>query len=105
MLPGAEIKTINVKQPLDGDQELKFYFVSLKAPVQTQILNWGNIINCSAEPSEITHKIWVKGQGDNTNQGASSAKTMMRHSQSKAAAQECAHAIAGICSKDHVLQS
>jgi hypothetical protein len=71
----------------------------------TQILNWGNIINCSAEPSEITHKIWVKGQGDNTNQGASSAKTMMRHSQSKAAAQECAHAIAGICSKDHVLQS
>ena len=63
------------------------------------------LLNCSTEPSEITHKIWVKGQGDNTNQGASSAKTMMRHSQSKAAAQECAHAIAGICSKGHVLQS
>ena len=62
----------------------------------TQILNWGSIINCSAEASEITHKIWVKGQGDNTNQGPSSAKTMMRHSQSKAAAQECAHAIAGL---------
>jgi hypothetical protein len=69
----------------------------------TQILNWGNIINCSAEPSEITHKIWVKGQGDNTNQGPSSAKTMMRHSQSKAAAQECAHAIAGMCSRDHYI--
>lgn len=65
-----------------------------------QILNWGNIINCSAEPSEITHKIWVKGQGDNTNQGPSSAKTMMRHSQSKAAAQECAQAIAGMSRRD-----
>jgi len=65
-----------------------------------QILNWGSVINCSAEPSEITHKIWVKGQGDNTNQGPSSAKTMMRHSQSKAAAQECAHAVAGMCSRD-----
>jgi len=71
----------------------------------TQILNWGDIINCSAEPSEITHKVWVKGQGDNTNQGPSSAKTMMRHSQSKVAAQECAHAIAGMCRRDRVLQS
>ena len=52
-----------------------------------QILNWGSVINCSAEPSEIT-------------QGPSSAKTMMRHSQSKASAQECAHAIAGMCSRD-----
>ena len=71
----------------------------------TQILNWGNILNCSAEPSGITHKIWVKGQGDNTNQGPSSAKTMMRHSQSKAAAQECAQAIAGMTSRDPFIQS
>jgi hypothetical protein len=39
MLPGAEIKTINVKQPLDGDQELKFYFVSLKAEIRRFIAN------------------------------------------------------------------
>jgi len=82
----------------DGHEHLimgtdKVHFMKHSA---TQILNWGSIINCSAEASEITHKIWVKGQGDNTNQGPSSAKTMMRHSQSKAAAQECAHAIAGV---------
>ena len=47
----------------------------------SEILKWGNIINCSAEASEIAHKLWVKGQGDNTNQGPSSAKTMMSHSQ------------------------
>ena len=65
----------------------------------TQILNWGSIINCSAEAPEITHKFGLrqlKGEGDNTNQGPSSAKTMMRHSQSKAAAQDYAHAIAGL---------
>ena len=61
----------------------------------SEILKWGNIINCSAEASEIAHKLWVKGQGDNTNQGPSSAKTMMSHSQSKVAAKMCAQAIAG----------
>jgi len=61
----------------------------------SEILKWGNIINCSAEASEIAHKLWVKGQGDNTNQGPSSAKTMMSHSQSKVAAKICAQAIAG----------
>jgi hypothetical protein len=39
MLPGAEIKTVNVKQPLDGDQKLKFHFVSLKAEIRRFIAN------------------------------------------------------------------
>jgi hypothetical protein len=41
MLPGVEIKTISVKQPLDGDQELKFHFISLKAKIRLFIANQG----------------------------------------------------------------
>ena len=39
MLPGSEIKTIDLKKPLDGDQELKFHFVSLKAELRRFIAN------------------------------------------------------------------
>ena len=39
MLPGAEISTIDLKKPLDGDQELKFHFVSLKAEFRRFIAN------------------------------------------------------------------
>lgn len=39
MLPGAEIKTIDLKKSLDGDQELKFHFVSLKAEFRRFIAN------------------------------------------------------------------
>ena len=39
MLPGADIKTVNLKKPLDGDQELKFHFVSLKAEFRRFIAN------------------------------------------------------------------
>ena len=62
----------------------------------SEIMKWGNIINCSAEAPETAHKLWVKGQGDNTNQGPSSAKTMMQHTQSKVAAKMCTQAIAGM---------
>ena len=39
MLPGSEIKSIDLKKPLDGDQELKFHFVSLKAELKRFIAN------------------------------------------------------------------
>ena len=39
MLPGADIRTIDLKRPLDGDQELKFYFISLKAEFRRFIAN------------------------------------------------------------------
>ena len=39
MLPGAEISTIDLKKPLDGDQELKFHFVSLKVEFRRFIAN------------------------------------------------------------------
>ena len=39
MLPGAEIKTIDLRRPLDGDQELKFHYVSLKAELKRFIAN------------------------------------------------------------------
>jgi hypothetical protein len=39
MLPGADIRTLDLKKPLDGDQQLKFYFVSLKAEFRRVIAN------------------------------------------------------------------
>ncbi len=45
----------------------------------SEIMKWGSIINCSAEVVETNHKTWVKEQGQNTNQGASSAKIMMKN--------------------------
>ena len=39
MLPGADIRTLDLKKPLDGDQQLKFYYVSLKAEFRRFIAN------------------------------------------------------------------
>jgi len=39
MLPGADIRTLDLKKPLDGDQQLKFYSVSLKAEFRRFIAN------------------------------------------------------------------
>ena len=33
----------------------------------TEIMRWGNLINCSGEAAEGTHKINVKGSGANIN--------------------------------------
>jgi hypothetical protein len=61
----------------------------------SEIMKWGSIINCSAEVVEETHKRWVKEQGQNTNQGDSSAKTMMNNSLQKIASMELTQAIKG----------
>jgi len=61
----------------------------------SEIMKWGSIINCSAEVVETTHKTWVKEQGRNTNQGASSAQTMMKNSLRKVASMELSQAMAG----------
>ncbi len=61
----------------------------------SEIMKWGSIINCSAEVVETTHKTWVKEQGRNTNQGASSAQTMMKNSMRKVASMELSQAMAG----------
>ncbi len=61
----------------------------------SEIMKWGSIINCSAEVVETTHKTWVKEQGPNTNQGASSNATMMKNSMRKIASMELTQAIAG----------
>ena len=61
----------------------------------SEIMKWGSIINCSAEPVEDGHKTWVKEQGKNTNQGASAAKTMMKNSLQKIASMELTQAIKG----------
>jgi hypothetical protein len=44
---------------------------------------------------ETNHKTWVKDQGQNTNQGASAAKTMMKNSMRKVASMELTQAMAG----------
>ncbi len=61
----------------------------------SEIMKWGSIINCSAEVVELGHKTWVKEQGQKTNHGDSSAKTMMNNSQSKIASMELTQAILG----------
>ena len=61
----------------------------------SELMKWGSIINCSAEVVETTHKTWIKEQGPNTNQGASSNKTMLKNSMRKAASKELTQAIAG----------
>jgi hypothetical protein len=58
----------------------------------SEIMKWGSIINCSAEVVEQGHKTWVKEQGQNMNQGDSSAKTMMSNSQRKISSMELTQA-------------
>jgi hypothetical protein len=61
----------------------------------SEIMKWGSIINCSSEVVEEGHKKWVKEQGNNTNQGDGSAKTMMNNSLQKIASMELTQAIKG----------
>ena len=51
------------------------------------VTNFANPINCSCDGPEGGHKTWVHQQGLKTNQGATSAKTLMTHSLNKEASQ------------------
>ena len=51
------------------------------------VSNWANPINCCCDGPEGGQKTWVHQQGLKTNQGASSAKTLMTHSLNKEASQ------------------
>ncbi len=51
------------------------------------VTNYANPINCSCDGTEGGHKTWVHEQGLRTNQGSSSAKTLMTHSLNKKASQ------------------
>jgi hypothetical protein len=51
------------------------------------VTNYGNPINCCCDGPEGGHKTWVHEQGLRTNQGSSSAKTLMTHSLNKEASQ------------------
>ena len=39
MLPGSEIKTVNLYEELDGDQPMEFYYVSILAEVKRMLGN------------------------------------------------------------------
>ena len=47
------------------------------------VTNYANPINCCCDGPEGGHKTWVHEQGLRTNQGSSSAKTLMTHSLNK----------------------
>ena len=51
------------------------------------VTNYANPINCCCDGPEGGHKTWVHEQGLKTNQGPSSAKTLMTHSLNKEASQ------------------
>ena len=54
---------------------------------QVDVTNWASVINCCCDGPEGGHKTWVHEQGLKTNQGSSSAKTLMTHSLNKEASQ------------------
>ena len=60
-----------------------------------EIMRWGDLINCSGEAAEATHKINVKGPGSNVNNRETSGGTMMQHSIRKETASFLGAAIQG----------
>ena len=57
------------------------------------VFGYGNLINCSCDGPEGGHKAWVKQQGAKTNQGKTSALTMMEHSLRKEASELLCNAV------------
>ena len=51
------------------------------------VTNFANPVNCCCDGPEGGHKTWVHEQGLRTNQGHTSAKTLMTHSLNKEASQ------------------
>jgi hypothetical protein len=48
-----------------------------------EIMRWGNLINCSGEAAEGTHKINVKGPGVNLNHRGTDGGTLLAHARRK----------------------
>jgi hypothetical protein len=48
-----------------------------------EIMRWGNLINCSGEAAEGTHKINVKGPGVNLNHRDTDGGTLLAHARRK----------------------
>jgi len=49
----------------------------------SEIMRWGNLINCSGEAAESTHKINVKGPGVNLNHRDGDGGTLLNHARRK----------------------
>ena len=60
-----------------------------------EIMRWGNLINCSAEAAENTHKINVKGPGANANHRDTAGCTMMDHASRKETAKRLGQGLQG----------
>jgi hypothetical protein len=58
-----------------------------------EITSVSNPLNASCDGPEAGHKLWIKGQGGNTNQGPGASLTMMRHSIYKQASQLLCEAV------------
>ena len=61
----------------------------------TEIMLWGDLINCSGEAAEGTHKINVKGPGANLNHRETDGCTLLNHARRKATVQALGVAIQG----------
>ena len=77
----------------------KHHFMVMHAP--SEVIKWGDIVNTSAEAPEGGHKKWIKAQGGQTNQGSSSAGTMLKHSVRKEAASLLGEAVQGTLCCSH----
>jgi hypothetical protein len=57
---------------------------------------WGDPINMSCDAPETAHKLWIKEQGDCTNQGPAAQLTMLNHSLRKEASELLCEAVQGV---------
>ena len=82
-----------------GDKSTLLYLICEKihsvVHASAEIMRWGNLINCSGEAPEGTHKINVKGPGANLNHRETDGCTLLNHARRKAAAQALGVAIQG----------
>ena len=60
------------------------------------VAEWGDPINMSCDAPENAHKLWIKEQGDCTNQGPAAQLTMLNHTLRKEASELLCEAAQGM---------
>ena len=60
------------------------------------VAKWGDPINMSCDAPETAHKLWIKEQGDCTNQGPAAQLTMLNHTLQKEASDLLCEAVEGM---------
>jgi hypothetical protein len=60
------------------------------------VAKWADPINMSCDAPENAHKLWIKEQGDCTNQGPAAQLTMLNHTLRKEASELLCEAAQGM---------